>query len=184
LNIAVDAFAFVAFLLAAQPERTGVLYHERIGLAVTATLVIHLLLHRAWVASVVRRFLGAMARASRINLVVDALMGLAAATIAITGVALSETLLRPLGIAAAHGGQVLQIHAGAGEILTILTLAHLVLHRAWIARAARDVLAVVFWPVLAPIRWMRAAQSGAALRTGAVRREPRQRERGMAPEQA
>jgi hypothetical protein len=158
LNTAIDAIAFVVFFFAAQPERTGALGHERLGLAATATLIVHLVMHRAWVASVVRRFLGTVARASRVNLLVDALMAVSAVTLAATGVALSRTLLSPFGIIAAHGGSVLELHEGAAEILATLVIAHLALHRAWITRVVRGGLAAVFRPVLAPFARLRAGQ--------------------------
>jgi hypothetical protein len=152
VNIAVDVLAFVGFLLAAQPDYTGLRNHEWIGLAISATMVVHLLLHRAWVASVVRRFLGTVATASRVNLLIDALMGASAVIVAVTGVALSRTLLSAFGIVAAHGGAVLELHEAAAEILTVLLLVHLVLHRVWIWRAAVSIVAGALSPVLAPFR--------------------------------
>jgi hypothetical protein len=173
LNIAIDAIAFVVFLIAAQPERTGVLGHERFGLAAAATLFLHLALHRAWVASVVRRFLGRVARASRVNLLVDTLMALSAITLAATGVALSGTLLSPFGIAAAHGGSVLELHEGAAEILTVLVFTHLVLHRTWIALATGGMLEAAFRLVLAPSMRFAAAQPTPRPRTAHAEAHPR-----------
>jgi hypothetical protein len=152
INIAVDLIAFAGFMVAGSPSTTGALNHERIGVAISATLVVHLLLHRAWVASLVRRFIGTVARASRVNFLVDTLMGVAASTLAVTGVMLSRTLMAPLGIVAAHGGTVLQLHEGAAEILTVLLFVHLVLHRTWIRRAFAGMARASVYPFVAPFR--------------------------------
>jgi hypothetical protein len=152
INIAVDLVAFVGFLVAGLPATTGALNHERIGIAISATMVVHLLLHRAWVASVARRFIGTVAAASRVNFLVDGLMGVAAATIAVTGVMLSRTLLAPLGLSAARGGTVLVVHGGAAEVLAVLVVAHLVLHRVWIGRAFASMARAAVSPFVAPLR--------------------------------
>lgn len=130
-----DVVMLVVYVLAATPMLTGVPAHEYLGMAALIVLVAHVLLHS-------ERFLSArgagLARWGRIALNVALLAMLAVC--AVSGLMISGTLLRSLGLYA--GGYFFwdPLHAISAKVLLALILVHIALEVprfAGLAKAAR-----------------------------------------------
>jgi hypothetical protein len=93
VNLFLDVAIFAAFLLALDPRLTGIAIHEWLGVAGTAAVVVHLLLHWEWIVGVTRRFLGRTSGAARLNYVVDALFFIDLVVISLSGLMVSQALL-------------------------------------------------------------------------------------------
>jgi len=136
-NLLIDALALSAYLLAANPAVTGIAVHEFVSLGLALLAVVHLVLHRDWVARTVRRFADRIANASRLNLVVAVLTGTALTSVMVSGLAVSQTLAGLLGLAASSGSVWRSLHAVSAAAVLLVGVLHVALHARWIASAVR-----------------------------------------------
>ena len=136
-NLLIDALALSAYLLAANPAITGIAVHEYVSLGFALVAVVHLLLHREWVARTARRFVDRIANASRLNLVVAVLTGVAVTSVMVSGFAVSQTLTGLLGITSASSPVWRSLHAVSAAAVLLMGLLHVALHVRWIASAVK-----------------------------------------------
>jgi hypothetical protein len=131
-NVLVDIAIFVAFLLALDPRSTGIAIHEWLSIALSAAIVIHLLLHWQWMVQVTRRFYRRTSGKARLNYVVDALFFVSTTTAIVSGLLISEAALPALGIPVGIGGIWRLLHSLAANLSLLALALHVALHGAWI----------------------------------------------------
>jgi len=136
-NLLIDVVALSAYLLAANPAITGIAVHEWVSLGLALVACIHLVVHREWVARTLRRFAGRLANASRLNLVVAGLTGVAAASVIVSGLAVSQTLAALVGLTASADPAWVAVHAASASAVLLLGGLHVALHWRWIVQAVR-----------------------------------------------
>lgn len=155
VNLLLDTVIFIAFLLVLDPRLTGIALHEWLGLAGAAAVVVHLLLHWAWIVGVTRRFLGRTSGAARLNYVVDALFFLDLVVINLSGLMVSQALLPLLGLTAPGGTFWLVAHSLSADLAVVLVAVHAALHWKWIVNAVRRTV----WRPQAAVRRQREVTS-------------------------
>jgi len=139
-NLWVDLAIVSGFLLALQPHLTGMAIHEWLSLALGGAFITHVLLHWRWVFETTRRFLGKLARQSRLNFILNAALLVAFTLIIFSGLMISEEILPFLGLQGVHGGIWKWLHTTAANAVIWLVALHIALHWKWIAAAGKKYL--------------------------------------------
>jgi hypothetical protein len=113
------------FMIAALPAGyTGL--HIAASVAFTSAVIAHLVTNRAWISSTVRRR-GSLNRQTRLKARVDSWLTAATTILVVSG----------LWSAGTDGGPASQVHLVAGLGMVAGVVAHVVVHRHWIATALR-----------------------------------------------
>ncbi len=135
MNLFLDLGILTAFLVAFEPQWTGIAIHEWLSLAFAGTLVAHVLLHWKWIVNVAARFLRQWFHSSRLNFVVDALIFGAFTSVMLSGVLISKSILPLLGLESVRDPVWRVLHARSADATLILTALHFALHWKWVLHA-------------------------------------------------
>jgi hypothetical protein len=133
----IDALLVTTYVIAANPALTGVSVHEWVSMGFGLLAIVHLTRHREWVARTARRFFARIATMSRVNLAADVLTAVAATSVLVSGLAISQALSGLVGLSGTGGGAWRVVHAASATALVVSAVLHLILHRRWIVRAMR-----------------------------------------------
>ena len=136
-NLAIDAVALAAYLVAANPALTGIGLHEWLSLGALVVLFAHLLAHADWCVDALRTTLRRPTWARTGNLAVDALMLVTLVVVAVSGLFVSGAVLPAFGLYAEGYYFWDPLHAIAAKALLALLLVHLVTHWKWLYRFFR-----------------------------------------------
>jgi cytochrome b len=131
-NLLIDFTIFIVFLLAGEPAITGLPIHEWLSLAFIAALITHLLLHWDWIVSVTARFFHILFHESRFNYLVDFLVFLSFITVMLSGLLVSQTIARTLGIQFQVSRAWREIHSLSADATLLLIGLHFAMHWKWI----------------------------------------------------
>ena len=140
INLGLDAALFVAALLALAPSVTGLPIHEWLSLALAATVVVHLLLHWAWLVTVVRRFFGRLAGAARLNAVLNLAFFVDFTVMMFTGLMISRAALPLFGITLGRDALWTTLHRLSADLGVFILGLHVALHWKWIVNTSRRYL--------------------------------------------
>jgi hypothetical protein len=140
-NLALDGALFVAFLVATAPRFTGIAIHEWLGIALSAAVVTHLVIHWSWIIGVARRFFNRTTGSARLNYALNTLLFVVFTTIIFTGLMISETALPWIGIRFEPDRFWRQLHHLASDVAVFLIGVHVALHWRWTVNATRRLLA-------------------------------------------
>ena len=132
-NLLIDLTIFAGFLIAAAPNLTGETIHEWFGLALGATLIVHLLLHWKWIVAVTRRFFQKTCHGSRLNYVLNSLLFVTFTSIIFSGVMMSKSVLPTIGLQSSQSFFWRWLHEQATNLTLLLLGLHVALHWKWIA---------------------------------------------------
>lgn len=135
-NWLIDAVLLLGFTLLCHLDLTGVAVHQVLGAAVGLLGAYHFVVHRSWVDSVTRRFLGRVSGRARLLYVVDLALMCGFGLIMATGLAISTWLRLPLAAYAVWRDAHVYATVGTAAALAL----KLVLHRRWIANVGRSFL--------------------------------------------
>ena len=130
-NLAIDAVALAVYLVVANPALTGIGAHEWLGLGVLLVFLVHCVAHVDWVGSAVSGFKDSTWGA-RGNLVLDALILAAFATVTVSGLCVSGAVLPAMGLYAEGYFFWGPLHSIAAKVLLALLLLHVVVHWKWV----------------------------------------------------
>ena len=97
-NFLIDIGIFLAFLFVSEPKLSGMEIHEWLGVALAATIIVHLLMHWDWIVSVGANYFKKMWHASRLKFVVDLLLFVSFVAVITSGLMISRTILPSLGV--------------------------------------------------------------------------------------
>jgi hypothetical protein len=131
-NLFLDIGIFTTFLIVSAPKFTGETIHEWVGLALAATLLIHILLHWNWIITVGARFFQNLWHSSRFNFLVNILVFAAFIAVTVSGIMISKSISGILGIQLTGGGNWKMIHKTTADAALYLTGLHLALHWNWL----------------------------------------------------
>jgi hypothetical protein len=137
MNLLVDIAIFTAFLIALDPHMTGTAIHEWLGIALSAAIIAHLLLHWKWLVQITRRFLKRLPGQSRLNYLVNALLFIDVTLIILSGLMISEEALPLLGIAIQRDSFWRMLHTLSADWAIYILGLHVALHWKWIASAIK-----------------------------------------------
>jgi hypothetical protein len=131
-NLLLDIGILVGFLVVDQPALTGVPLHEWLSVAFAATILVHLLLHWRWIATVGLRFFQNLFHTSRLKFVVDSLLFAAFIAVMLSGLMISRSFLIFFGIQPLRNQAWTILHASSASMVLILTGLHFGLSWNWL----------------------------------------------------
>lgn len=132
---------FLAFLAAFSPAVTGISVHEWLSLALAVPTLIHLVLNWDWVPATAKRFISRARSMSRLNLVVDVALFVAAVAVMLSGLMVSQVLAATLGLALRVTAAWSTVHSASATLTIALLFVHLGLHVPWAVRVTQSWLA-------------------------------------------
>lgn len=139
-NLLVDLGIFAAFVLVDVPAATGIPIHEWLGVALLATIVVHLLLHWDWVINVGKRFFRNLFQNSRLQFVIDAVLLVAFTLAMLSGLVISRNVLSVLGITLARNSIWTLVHSMSASVSLGLVALHFGMHWKWIVSMTKRYL--------------------------------------------
>jgi len=128
----VDTTLFAVFLLMMNVPLTGIAIHEWLGIAIGAGLVVHLVQHGDWLATITKRFRKATSFRNRLNYIMTGLLFVAFVSIVASGLVISEAAMPWLGIATSQSAFWVWLHLESVNFVLLLTALHLALNWQWI----------------------------------------------------
>lgn len=131
-NLLIDLGVCIALLLALEPALTGIPIHEWLSVALTGTLVIHLLLHWNWIAGVLTRFFRRVLQVSRLQFVVDVLLFIAFNAVMLSGFLISREVLPFFGLRPLESRVMSGLHSLSADATLLLTGIHFALNWSWV----------------------------------------------------
>ena len=139
-RLALDIVLMIALVAAYRPEWTGVSLHQWLSIAIIAPLLLHVAVNWEWTIRVLRTFVERLLHVSRLNLVVDCALFLAAITVMLSGFMVSPALLSPLGIHLPQPALWNAVHLWSANITIAVFAVHGALHWRWVYRTATKLL--------------------------------------------
>ena len=133
-NLFIDIGIFAVFLVAANPDLTGLALHEWLGVALAGTMIVHLLLHWRWIVTVSLHFSRPLLHDSRLQYTADALLFISFTTVVMSGLMISRVVAPSLGIAMARYPAWLSLHDLSADTTLVLIAAHTALHWEWVVK--------------------------------------------------
>ncbi len=140
----VDVTLFALFLLVMNVPLTGIAIHEWLGIVIGLGLVIHLVQHGNWLATVTQRFRTATSFTNRLNYVMTGLLFAAFSSIIVSGLVISEAAVPWLGIVTASSMFWLWLHLVSVNFVLLLTALHIALNWRWIVNSFDRLVAKPF----------------------------------------
>jgi len=132
-----DLGLFGALFLAYNPAWTGLAVHEWLCVVAIVPLLFHVVVNWDQTLRILARFAQIVRAAPRINLVVDAALFVAAVTVMLSGLLISQAVAGALGITILPSSLWMTVHSVGADVTIGLLLVHFVLHWKWIVNAAR-----------------------------------------------
>lgn len=129
--LAVDAVITLLFVAVMDVPLTGVAWHEWLGIALAVGSAVHLLQHTEWIVSTARK-LRSTSLLNRANAAMTVLLLAGYATIAGSGLVISEAALPALGVTTDPTGFWVWLHLASVGFTLWLTAAHVALNWTWI----------------------------------------------------
>jgi hypothetical protein len=127
-----DAVLYAGFLATFFLNITGVEIHQWIGLIIGFLVLLHLVLHIDWVTMATTKFFDKLPNSARLNLVLDAGIGVGFFSIIFTGIVMSTWL----NLAIANYSAWSTIHTLLSVFTLFVLVFKLILHRKWIVCTA------------------------------------------------
>jgi hypothetical protein len=143
-NLILDSIAFAGFLVIFEPRLTGIALHEWLALALAGTLVVHILLHWKWVASVTVQFFKKLFHESRLHYILDLALLVSFVTMFLSGFLISRSVLPFFNLQPLHDRSWTLLHASSALLSLLLMGLHLAMNWKWIASTVKR---YVFSPV-------------------------------------
>lgn len=142
INLPLDLVALMAFIVVLEPSFTGVPIHEWLGLALGATLLVHILLHGTWIVNTLKNFLKSLTGQTRLNCTLNIALFLAFSLLLGSGIVISHIfdLGQTLNLSRETTRTWRQIHTVAADLCLILVGLHLGLHWKWLVNSCKRCL--------------------------------------------
>ena len=131
-----DLALFGALFLAYNPAWTGLAVHEWLCLVGIVPLLFHLIINWDQTLTLLSRFAARLRATAKVNLVVDAALFVAAVTVMLSGLLVSQYVARALGFAVTPAPVWVSTHRWSADAAILLLLVHFALHWRWIVRVA------------------------------------------------
>jgi hypothetical protein len=131
-----DLALFGALFLAYNPAWTRIAVHEWLSVIIIVPLLFHVIINWDQTLAILRRFAEIVRATPKINLVVDAALFVAAVTVMLSGLLVSQYVLRAVDITVTPTALWVSAHRWSADATILLLLVHFALHWRWILRAA------------------------------------------------
>ncbi len=132
-----DLALFGALFLAYNPAWTGVAVHEWLSVVTIVPLLFHVIVNWDQTLAVLRRFAAMLRAMPKVNLVVDAALFIVAVTVMLSGLLISQSVARAVGVTIVPGPLWVSTHAWAADATILLLLVHFALHWRWVVNCSK-----------------------------------------------
>lgn len=147
----VDAGLFALFAVVINVPLTGIPVHEWLGVSIAVAMIVHLVQHGDWIASIGRKLFGRTSFQNRVNYLLMFGLFIGFASITISGLLISEAALPFLGIDVTATPFWFWVHVSSVGWVIALTAIHIAMNWRWIVHATERL-------VLAPLRRLTAGE--------------------------
>ncbi|WP_045235078.1 DUF4405 domain-containing protein [Deinococcus pimensis] len=138
INLVLNTFTFVAFILAMQPRGTGIPVHEWGSVLLGVAIVGHLVLHWEWIVGISRKLAGPLPLETRLNYLLNLAFFVDMTLIIFSGLMISRAVLPALGLSVdEHTGPWRRLHGLSADAGVVILALHVAMHRKWIVQALR-----------------------------------------------
>jgi cytochrome b561 len=127
-----DVLLFCGFVLTTAPDATGIPLHEWVGLVLILVLVVHLALNWTWIVGATRQMFARLPGEVRLNHILDSLLFVFMTLTMVSGVLVSRSALRTLGLTPRPDAFWDHVHGIFGNIVIVLVGVHVAMHVRWI----------------------------------------------------
>jgi hypothetical protein len=131
-KLLIDLGAFFALLVVSAPRFTGVAIHEWLAVALSGTIIVHLLLNWNWIVGITSRLFSKVAKGQRFNYFLNWALFASGIMIMLSGLMISKTIMPFLGIFLTGGGAWKELHSLSTNIAMVLMGLHVAVHWNWI----------------------------------------------------
>lgn len=131
-----DLALFGALFVAYNPAWTGIPVHEWLCLAALVPLLFHVVVNWDQTLAVLRRFAALVKTLPKVNLVVDAALFVASVTVMLSGLLVSQSVARAIGVTIVPDALWVSTHRWSADATVALLLVHFALHWRWIVNVA------------------------------------------------
>jgi hypothetical protein len=159
LNLLLDIALLLMLLIVYEVRATGEAIHEWIGVAMTAVLLVHIILHWDWVMTMVRRFVRKLAAEARLRSVLNVAIFIAFTAVMFSGLLISETVMPFIGLHLEGSGFWHWLHGLAADAIVWLIALHIGLNWRWIVKTTQRYLITPVWQRMRPTAAVRKAES-------------------------
>jgi len=147
-RLLLDIALFAAIVMAYAPSATGISVHEWLSLAIVIPTLLHLILNWDWVVRTADKLMSRLSSVSKLNLVVDVALFVAAVAVTVSGLMVSQAISATLGFSATATALWSEVHSLAADATMLLLFVHFGLHAKWMARILQSGLGVFDEPVV------------------------------------
>ena len=131
-----DLALFAALFIGYNPAWTGIAVHEWLCLIAVVPLLFHVIINWDQTLKILSRFAEIVRATPKVNLVVDAALFVAAVTVMLSGLLISQSVMRAVGITIAPSALWVSTHSWSADATILLLLVHFALHWRWIVKTA------------------------------------------------
>ena len=131
-----DLALFAALFLGYNPAWTGIAVHEWLCLIAIVPLLFHVVINWDQTLKILSRFAEIVRATPKVNLVVDAALFVAAVTVMLSGLLISQSVMKAVGITIAPSALWVSTHSWSADATILLLLVHFALHWRWIVKTA------------------------------------------------
>lgn len=139
-RILLDVALLAAIVVAYAPSLTGVPLHEWLSIAILVPFIVHLAINWEWVIRVAKGALARLRAATAINAIVDVALFVAAVTVVLSGLLISQAVLPTLGLSLGASAIWHSLHSLSADATIVLLLVHFALHAKWMAAVLGNAL--------------------------------------------
>jgi len=131
-----DLALFGALFLAYNPAWTRIAVHEWLSVIVIVPLLFHVIINWDQTLRILSRFAEIVRATPKVNIVVDAALFVAAVTVMLSGLLISQYVARAVGLTITPTAVWVAAHRWSADATMALLVAHFALHWRWIAKTA------------------------------------------------
>ena len=131
-----DLALFGALFLAYNPAWTRIAVHEWLSVVLIVPLLFHVIVNWDQTLSILRRFAQIVRATPKVNLVVDGALFVAAVTVSLSGLLISQYVLKAAGVTVVPTALWVDTHRWSADATMLLLLVHFALHWRWIVKTA------------------------------------------------
>jgi cytochrome b len=131
-KLLLDLGAFIALLISSAPRFTGGTIHEWLGIALSGTIIVHLLLNWNWIVGITSRLFSKVAKGQRFNYFLNWGLFASGILIVLSGLMISKTVVPFFGITLTENMSWKELHSLSTNITMVLMGLHVAVHWSWI----------------------------------------------------
>jgi hypothetical protein len=131
-----DLALFGALFVGYNPGWTRVAVHEWLCVIAVVPLLFHVIINWDQTLRILNRFAEIVRATPKVNIVVDAALFVAAVTVMLSGLLISQYVAKAVGITIVPTSLWVTTHRWSADATMLLLLVHFALHRRWIVKTA------------------------------------------------